>query len=169
MKLLIRPIVLVCLLLLSIAATAMSIFTDESIPTKEKLLPVVRMEVDLLNNDYQISQFHFESKGLYRVGLVLWQTEDNMPPRKIQDRSFIIEGVVELHSGDKVIFEYPFKEEIKSFHTGAKLTYIEVDKKLVEESDGFRVKFSNTDKELGKYFKSVDLSMRRKLKHSIYD
>ena len=169
MRLLFRPVIFVGLLFLSTATMAMSIFTDESIPTKEKLMPVVRMKVDLLDSDYQTSKFQFETKGRYRVGLVLWQSEDNMPPRKIQDRSFIIEGVVELLSGDKVIYESSFKEEIKSIHAGMKLTYIEVDKKLIEEANGFRVKFSNTDREFDKYFESVDLSLRRKLKHSIYD
>ena len=160
---------LVLFLALPTSTVAMNWF-DEYIPRKELLEPVIIFDVNLLDQSPQAKVFEFKYPGRYRVDLSIRHTKANMPPRTdLSDRVFSLRGSLDIRNSQGVIFNSSFNKEVKSNNTGVKLMVFELDDKYLSGEKVFSVSFYEIGQDISQYFESVQIYVRKELKHSIFD
>lgn len=137
---------------------------NETIPTKEKLESIIKIPID---NEVGIeADFNFEYPGRYVVYLVLRQKNftTNEPEK------FKLQGVVEVvnEAGD-FLHQSKFDVLAASNNTGLTLDKFEVNKKDISGVKQFKIKFGEGLKVANSYFSSIELHVKKELKHSIFD
>ena len=168
-----RQFVICSLMIFSSVAMAMSLF-NETVPRKELMMPVIDLNVSLLERSSQSNTFKFKYSGFYSVNLVLFGTKQNEPPRAgdfLVARDFSLKGTIEIGNSDGVFITSPFKAIVASNQTGAYLIEFDVDKKDLDQEYIFSIRFDVTDQDMPLYFNldKTRLYVRKHLKNSIFD